>query len=77
METPFLALEFMPHGCCYQWQPGLIGLHVLSDAIIALAYFSIPVTLIYFVRRRHDLQFDWIFVCFAVFILACGTTHVM
>jgi len=26
-----------------------------SDAIIALAYFSIPLTLIYFVRERKDV----------------------
>src|SRR5205823_5119685 len=26
---------------------------------------------------RRDLQFNWMFVCFAVFIVACGTTHVM
>jgi signal transduction histidine kinase len=67
----------MPHGCCYLWQPGIIWLHVLSDAFIAAAYYSIPVTLVYFVRRRHDLAFDWIFLCFAAFIVLCGTTHLM
>ena len=44
---------------------------------IALAYYSIPVTLVYFVRKRKDLAFDWMFLCFAAFIVACGTTHVM
>jgi two-component system, NtrC family, sensor kinase len=29
------------------------------------------------VRRRKDLQFNWVFVCFAIFIVACGTTHLM
>jgi signal transduction histidine kinase len=72
-----LALDFMPHGCCYTWNPALIRLHAWSDAIIALAYYSIPITLIYLVRRRPELQFDWIFVAFAVFIMACGTTHVL
>ncbi|MFT5591213.1 MAG: light-regulated signal transduction histidine kinase (bacteriophytochrome), partial [Bradyrhizobium sp.] len=52
-------------------------LHVLSDSLIALAYFSIPVTLLFFVRKRRDLQFHWMFICFAVFILACGASHVM
>jgi signal transduction histidine kinase len=69
--------EFMPHGMCYNWSPGVITLHVISDAIIALAYYSIPLTLIYFVRKRRDLAFDWMFMCFAVFIIACGTTHLM
>ncbi|MEJ0037780.1 MAG: PAS domain-containing protein [Gammaproteobacteria bacterium] len=69
--------NFMPHGMCYLWQPGILSLHVISDALIALAYFSIPFTLLYFVRKRGDLQFHWMFVCFAVFIVACGTTHLM
>jgi signal transduction histidine kinase len=73
----FSTSEFMPHGMCYNWQPGVIWLHVLSDATIALAYYSIPLTLIYFVRKRKDLAFDWMFLCFAIFIIACGTTHVM
>src|SRR5580693_3509140 len=69
--------NFMPHGMCYLWQPGVLGLHVVSDALITLAYFSIPFTLIYFVRKRTDLQYHWMFLCFAVFIVACGTTHLM
>ena len=67
----------MPHGHCYFWNPGLLGLHITSDALIALAYYSIPFTLVYFVRNRRDLAFDWMFLCFAVFIVACGTTHLM
>ncbi len=69
--------DFMPHGYCYLWNPGLVWLHVLSDAAIALAYFSIPVTLIHFARKRRDLPFQWMFVLFGVFIVACGSTHVM
>jgi signal transduction histidine kinase/ActR/RegA family two-component response regulator len=68
---------FMPHGMCYLWQPGVLGLHVVCDSLITIAYFSIPFTLLYFVRKRTDLQFNWMFVCFAVFIVACGTTHLM
>ena len=67
----------MPHGMCYLWQPPLLALHVISDAFIALAYATIPFTLLYFVRKRRDLQFNWMFVCFAIFIVACGTTHIM
>jgi signal transduction histidine kinase len=68
---------FMPHGNCYMWRPGIVGLHVVSDTLIALAYFSIPFTLIYFVRKRRDLPFNWIFACFGTFIFACGATHAM
>jgi hypothetical protein len=66
----------MPHGFCYQWKPALIWLHVVSDGLIALAYFSIPIALIHFVRKRRDVPFGWMFVCFGVFIAACGSTHV-
>src|SRR5882672_4568461 len=69
--------DFMPHGYCYLWNPGLVWLHVVSDALIALAYFSIPITLIYFIRKKRDLPFNWMFLCFGIFILACGTTHAM
>jgi signal transduction histidine kinase len=68
---------FMPHGMCYLWRPSVLFLHLISDALITLAYFSIPFTLVYFVRRRRDLQFQWMFVCFAIFIVACGATHAM
>src|SRR5271170_7933503 len=77
LERLFSTKEFMPHGMCYQWNDTVISLHVISDALIALAYYSIPLTLVYFVRKRKDLAFDWMFVCFAGFIVACGTTHVM
>jgi PAS domain S-box-containing protein len=69
--------DFMPHGYCYLWNTRLVGLHLVSDSLIALAYFSIPITLIYFIRKRRDLPFNWMFVCFGVFILACGATHIM
>src|SRR5471030_1760832 len=77
LEGLFSTDGFMPHGMCYNWDPNVIALHVVSDAIIALAYYSIPLTLLYFVRKRKDLAFDWMFLCFAVFIVACGTTHLM
>jgi len=73
----FSSSGFMPHGFCYTWDPYVIGLNVASDALIALAYYTIPITLVYFVRRRSDLAFHWMFLCFALFIVACGTTHVM
>jgi len=69
--------DYMPHGMCFLWQPQLIVLHVASDSLIALAYYSIPVALIYFVSKRTDLAFPSIFVLTGLFILACGTTHIM
>ena len=69
--------DFMGHGYCYLWKPEIVWLHVGSDALITLAYYSIPATLLYFVRRRRDLPFNWMFLMFGAFILGCGTTHGM
>src|SRR5437763_16396977 len=66
-----------PHGICLLWRPELIWLHVVSDAVIALAYFSIPFALAIFVSKRRDVEFGWVFWAFAIFIMACGVTHVM
>ncbi|WP_066384803.1 hybrid sensor histidine kinase/response regulator [Anabaena sp. CA = ATCC 33047] len=73
----FHSGPFIPHGHCYLWQTDLVLLHLVSDALIALAYYSIPATLFYFVRKRHDLPFNWIFLLFSGFIVACGTTHIL
>jgi PAS domain S-box-containing protein len=72
-----LAEFFIPHGHCYLWKPDLVGLHIVSDALIALAYYSIPVTLTYFVAKRKDVPFNWIFLLFGAFIVSCGTGHIM
>jgi PAS domain S-box-containing protein len=68
---------FSPHGICLLWEPELIWLHVASDALIALAYFSIPFALAIFVSKRRDLRFGWLYWSFGIFIMACGVTHVM
>jgi PAS domain S-box-containing protein len=66
-----------PHGICLLWEPELIWLHVVSDGLIAIAYFSIPFALAIFVSKRRDLRFGWLYWAFAIFITACGVTHVM
>ncbi|MEO5934099.1 MAG: ATP-binding protein [Duganella sp.] len=72
----FDSQGFMPHGHCFLWIPSILWTSVVADALIALAYLTIPVTLVYFIRRRRDVPFNWMFIAFGVFILACGGTHV-
>src|SRR5258708_8013034 len=67
----------MPHGYCYLWNPKVLWLHVISDGLITLSYYCIPIVLIYFIHKARDLPFNRIFWMFGVFILACGTTHLM
>jgi PAS domain S-box-containing protein len=66
-----------PLGFCYQWKPTFVWLHALSDMLIALSYFSIAVTLIYFVRKRRGAPLGWMFICVGIFIAACAATHVI
>ena len=68
---------FMPHGHCFLWTPSLLWAFVVSDGLIAASYYSIPVLLWYFLKRRQDAPFPGLASLFAIFILACGTTHVM
>jgi PAS domain S-box-containing protein len=69
--------DFMPHGYCYLWDTHVLWLNVVSDSLIALSYYAIPVILIYFILKNSDLPFNRIFWMFGAFILACGTTHLM
>lgn len=72
----FDTTMFAPHGICLQWEPEILAVHITSDAIIALSYFSIPFALAYFVSKRRDVEFGYLFWAFAIFIMACGVTHV-
>jgi PAS domain S-box-containing protein len=71
------SADFMPHGYCYLWNPWIVWLHVISDALITLSYYWIPLVLIYFILKNRDIPFNRIFWMFGTFILACGTTHLM
>jgi len=77
LKNIFSPDGFIPHGHCLLWRSSAVWLHVVSDSLITLAYYSIPIILLYFVRRRRDLAFPWMFLMFGAFIFGCGTTHLM
>lgn len=55
----------------FRWQK-------VSDLLIAAAYFSIPLEILYFVAGlRHLLPFRWVLVQFGAFIVLCGLTHLL
>jgi PAS domain S-box-containing protein len=66
-----------PHGICLSGDPEPIWLHVASDALIALAYFSIPFALAVFVAKRRDLLFGSVYWAFCIFTTAGGLAHVL
>jgi len=68
---------FMPHGFCMRWDFWLLFTHILSDGLIALAYFLISAALVYFVRKRQGMSFGFLFWLFSLFIFSCGVTHAL
>jgi len=70
--------DFMPHGHCYLWKPEILWLNAISDGVIFLAYMTIPFILIYIIAKtQNKVPFNLLFVLFSLFILACGTTHLL
>lgn len=70
--------QFIPHGFCFMWRPELVWMHVLADLTIAIAYFSIPITIVILMaKRKKALPHIWVFRLFAAFIFLCGLTHLV
>ena len=68
--------DFLPHGFCYLWRPGLLWTHVVADVLIGLSYVAISLALVWLVvKGRREFPFQWMFLSFGLFIVACGATH--
>lgn len=55
----------------------LMRYQYVSDFFISLAYFSIPLELIYFVKKSSIFPYRWVLVQFGAFIVLCGATHLI
>lgn len=67
---------FMPHGHCYLWRPEILWTHVISDFIIGISYFTIPLILFLVLRKRQRaVPYPEIVGLFIAFILLCGASH--
>ncbi len=62
---------------CGTWSSRDGWIYIISSIGIWSAYVAIPIVLSYFILRKKQLPFRGVFVLFGVFILACGTTHLM
>jgi len=60
---------------CGYWSDFHGWMYILSDLMIWLAYFLIPLVIIRYAIRRKNVQFYKAYILFAAFILLCGTTH--
>ena len=58
----------------YALDEGVARCQLASDFLIALAYFSIPLELLYFFLRSKVLPHRWVLLQFGLFIVLCGTT---
>lgn len=67
---------FLPHGYCFQWSSDLLTLMVVSNLIIAVSYYAIPIALMVFLDKQR-VKLSWLFMLFAAFIFFCGTTHIL
>ena len=73
-----LSTKYMPHIYCYLGNAPLAWTQVIADGLVGLAYFAISGTLVYLIYRGgKDLPFHWIFLAFGLFIVACGTSHLI
>jgi len=68
---------YLPHGYCFTWTPELLWSMVGADGLIAASYFSIPLAIVSFVRKRPDSISNALPWLFSAFIFACGITHLM
>ncbi|RXH57422.1 sensor histidine kinase [Granulicella sibirica] len=73
-------IPLMPHAVCWAAAPRLIWTMVVTNFITFLSYLTICGTLLYLVSRtRRVIARDWAYfvVGFALFIVACGSTHLL
>lgn len=66
------------HGAGLLWKPELIWLNVVSDALVAVAFFTTAFVLAFFLWRRHrELMFRGVFLIFAIFVAVSGVTRLL
>lgn len=85
-QHPSAQSRFMPHGFCYMWEPAVLWVHVVADAIIFVSYVLIPTELLYIYTRRLSRAPDCssyqqqksiypLLLWFAIFLAGCALTH--
>jgi len=60
---------------CGDWSSWVGWLTIGSDLAIFTAYTAIPLTIIWYMRKRGDVPFPVVLWLFSAFIFACGATH--
>ncbi|PIN02320.1 Histidine kinase [Handroanthus impetiginosus] len=55
----------------------LMKYQYISDFIIALAYFAIPLELMYLIKKYAVFPYRWVLVRFGAVIALCGAIHLI
>ncbi len=73
----FQHSDWLPQWKNGHWTAFHGWLYIISDIFIWLAYFSIPVLLLRYIRLKKNAAFIKLYIFFSLFILACGTTYLL
>ena len=73
----FQTEDWPPRWFCGTWTEFHGWLYIFSDMTIWLAYFIIPVIIIWTLQKQPKIPFSPIFLLFGAFILFCGLTHLI
>jgi two-component system, chemotaxis family, sensor kinase Cph1 len=72
----FSTSEWPARWHCGNWTDFHGWLYIISDLMIWLAYFLIPLIILrYFLKKKTTIRFQAAYLWFAAFILLCGSTH--
>src|ERR1700677_2028577 len=77
LAKTFASSYSVPHGQDLLWNLPMLWIDVVANSITAAACYSSLLLLIYFILKRRDASFRWIFWIFGGFILSSGTTHLL
>ncbi|MGI9519365.1 MAG: response regulator [Pirellulaceae bacterium] len=65
-------------GDAWMQQPWLGWLHIFADLATFLAYYAVPIVVMYFVARHKNVKFPPIFYVFlGLIFFSCGTVHLV
>ncbi|MEC7838797.1 MAG: HAMP domain-containing sensor histidine kinase [Chlamydiota bacterium] len=73
----FDTSQWPPRWRCGNWTDALGYTHIISDTLIFGAYFAIPCILVYLYFKIQGFKLEKVFGLFALFILCCGTGHLV
>lgn len=76
MSWLFDTSKFITRNHCGDWPLWMEYLYIISNILVAIAYFAIPfMAIILWKYKRNDVARGWILIIIAFFIFFCGLTH--